>query len=375
MNTKLKKRLLPLFVVLAVLVVLRLLLPYFVTRYVNKTLAQLEDYEGSISDVDLFLLGGSYSICDLRLDKVTGDLKEPFVRIPRSDLSVQWAALFDGAIVGEVELLEPELNFVLGPTEASSQTGTEEDWVQLVQDLMPIQINRFAANNAVFGFAYTGSEPTYAIDFKNFDLEVTNIRNVEDREEALPSVITATGYSPSYSGYMRMDARAFFLKEIPDFDYNMRFEDIKLESLNPLFQYYAGMDFERGSMNLFSELALKDGQFDGYFKPIVKDARIFKWKEEDRKLGQGIKEFFAEGIQELFENRFGGKEQTASKIPIAGSVEATKTEIWPSILTAFKNAYISALKEKVDDTVNFKSIESEDKEEKKGFLKKLFSQK
>ena len=38
--------------ILLLLVVGRLMLPYFVTRYVNKVLANIDGYEGSISDVD-----------------------------------------------------------------------------------------------------------------------------------------------------------------------------------------------------------------------------------------------------------------------------------------------------------------------------------
>jgi len=383
MAFKWKKRYLTPLIILVILIVIRALLPIFVTKFVNKTLSQLEGYEGSISDVDLFILAGSYTICDLRLDKVNGKSKEPFVKIPRSDLSVEWKALFEGAIVGEVELQNPELKFVLGPTPETSQTGVEEDWVKLVQDLMPININRFAANDAIFSFAYTASEPTYKVDFNDFNLEVTNIRNVEDKTVALPSDIVATGYSPSYSGYMRLDAKAFFLKEVPNFNYNMRFEKIKLESLNPLFQYFAGMDFEEGEMDLYSELVLKDEQFDGYFKPIIKDAKIFKFKEEGRPLGQGIKEFFAEGVQELFENQW--KNQTATKIPLIGNLETVGTKIWPTIFTALKNAYISALQGEIDDTVSYqegseeeakekeKQAKKKEKEEKGGFLKRLFN--
>ena len=74
------------------------MLPYFVTRYVNKVLADIDGYEGSISDVDIHLIRGAYSIHDLKLFKVNGHEKVPFIDIPTTIfllngphfLRVQW---------------------------------------------------------------------------------------------------------------------------------------------------------------------------------------------------------------------------------------------------------------------------------------------
>ena len=379
-----KKYIIPL-IILVVLIGIRLALPYAVTKFVNKTLSQLEGFTGSISDVDLFILAGSYTICDLKLEKRVGSISEPFVEIPRSDLSIQWKALFDGAIVGEVELTRPKLNFIFGATAETSQTGAEEDWIKLVKDLMPIQINRFAGIDGVFNFKYTAGEPQYGADFRDFDFDIGNIRNVKDSSDPLPSSVVATGKSPTYSGDMNLEARAFFLKEIPDINYNFRFENVQLTSLNPLAQYFAGMDFEEGTLDMYSELSLVDSQIKGYFKPLLQDAKIFKWKEEDRKLGQGIKEFFAEGVQELFENQ--KLQQTGTKIPLEGSIEGAETKVWTTIATAFKNAYISAMKGQIDNTISYQeglaaennpeeevnADNSDENKEKKGFFKRLFS--
>jgi len=373
----------PLFVLL-VLIAIRAVLPIFVTKYVNKTLQDVEGYTGSISDVDLYLIMGAYRICDLKMLKTNGQQEEPFLEIPVTDLSIEWKSLFHGAIVGEVVLKEPTIHFALGATEATSQTGAEADWVQLVEDLLPININRFEAENGNFNLRYEATQPTTESTFKNISLNITNIRNVEDKTEALPSTIVATGFSPTYSGFLKMNGRAFFLQEFPDINYDASFKKIQLESLNPLFKFYAGMDFEAGEMDLYSEMAIDKGEIKGYFKPIIIDAKIFKWKEEGKSLGQGIKEFFAEGVQEFFENH--RKEQTAAKVPVRGNIDQTVTLVWPTIITGLKNAYISALKGEIDNTIAYKNgleaerIAAEDQtetseeegEEKEGFFKRIF---
>jgi len=372
-----KRYLAPLFVLL-LLIAIRAVLPIFVTKYVNKTLQEVDGYTGSISDVDLYLIVGAYRICDLKMLKTNGQQEEPFLEIPITDLSIEWKSLFNGAIVGEVVLKEPTMHFALGATEETSQTGAEADWVQLVEDLLPININRFEVEKGNFNLRYEATQPATESTFKDISLNVTNIRNVEDKTEALPSTIVATGFSPTYSGRLKMNGRAFFLQEFPDLNYDASFEKIQLESLNPLFKFYTGMDFESGEMDLYSEMAIDKGELTGYFKPIVIDAKIFKWKEEGRDLGQGIKEFFAEGVQEFFENH--RKEQTAAKIPVRGNIDQTVTLVWPTIITGLKNAYIAALKGEIDNTIAYKNglaaensdTEESDEKEKKGFFKRLF---
>ena len=56
--------------VAAVLVAARLVAPYAVERYANRQLADLGDYRGSVSDVDLFLWRGGYALRNLEIVKV-----------------------------------------------------------------------------------------------------------------------------------------------------------------------------------------------------------------------------------------------------------------------------------------------------------------
>jgi Domain of Unknown Function (DUF748) len=308
----------------------------------------------------------------MKIDKVNENGKAPFVHAPHIDLSIEWKSLLKGSLVGEVVLEEPRINFKL--SKQGSQTGEGVDWVKLVEDLMPTQINRFAVENGTVAFNYIdGKAPDFNIDFKDFELEVTNIRNVEEKEVALPSSVMATANAPGYGGLFKFDGKAMFLKNIPDFDFNAKFENGELKGINEVFRYYSGgMDFEKGKLSMYSEMAMKDGSYKGYFKPILIDATIFNRKEEDRSFGEGAKELFAEGVQELFENH--KKDQTAFRVPIQGKIEASRTSsVWKTIISAFSNAYIRAFQFKLDDTINFKSVAKKEgeKKEKKGFFHKF----
>lgn len=358
MSNKKRKAIRWIIGIIIVLIAIRLALPYGIKWYLNnRVLNNLETYEGRVEDVDLMLIRGAYAIDDLVISKREAELEEPFIDIPRTDLSVQWSALFDGEIVGEVVCTGAIINFAFGEEEATSQTGAEEDWTQVVKDLIPIKINRFVIKNGEIALTNVWATPSTDLPLDSFNLEILNIQNtLEEDADALPSKITASGIAPDYGGQLHFDADAMLLKTFPDFDYEMRFEGVNLKNLNPIMEHYTDMDFEKGRISIYSEMAMKDQQFEGYVKPLIEDMRIFNWKEDDRSLGQWFKEFFGEGIQEVLENQ--PRQQFATKVPMSGTVEDVKTALWPTLINTLRNAYFNAFKYELDKSVQFEDLEN-----------------
>ena len=60
-------------------------MPWAVRRYVNRTLDRSQIYQGQIGDVTLHLWRGAYSIHDVRLVKVTGNVPVPLYSAKRVD--------------------------------------------------------------------------------------------------------------------------------------------------------------------------------------------------------------------------------------------------------------------------------------------------
>jgi hypothetical protein len=350
------------FVVL--LVVARLLLPYFVLRYVNKQLADMGDYTGHIEDVDIQLIRGAYQIDDLRIRKVNGKIKEPFLYIPKTDLSIEWKSLFKGKLVSEVEAYEPELNFAFSDDEASSQTGAEVDWTSYLKDLLPIDINRFAVINGTVNLTSLITRPRADISMKNFQGEIKNIRNVEDKTNKLPSPVVATGNVPGYGGALNFSANMNLFKVFPDFDYNMEFTELQLVKLNPLAREYANLDFERGTMSVYSEMAMLDGKLNGYLKPLTKGMKIFKLNEhKGRSVGQFFTELLAQGGTAILKNQ--RHDQVATRIPLNGTVDNIETATWPTVFGVLRNAYIEAFRGEFDNSITIKDALQSFKEDYK----------
>lgn len=338
---------------IVLLVVARLLLPYFVLRYVNKTLADMGGYTGHVEDIDIALLRGAYQIDELRIRKVNGKIKEPFLHMPRTDLSVEWKSLFEGRLVGEVEAYEPELNFAFSDDEASSQTGAEVDWTKYLKDLLPIQINRFSVINGRVDLTSLVTQPRADLSLQRFNAEIRNISNVVERPGKLPSPVWATGDMPGYGGTMRFDADMNLLKQMPDFNYNLKFNDIQLVKVNNLAREYANIDFERGTLSVYSEMAMLNGKLNGYLKPLTKGMKIFKLDEnEGRSVGKFFTELLAQAGTAVLKNQ--KKDQVATRIPLTGTVENIETAFWPTLIGVLRNAYVEAFRKDFDNTVTLK---------------------
>lgn len=340
------------FFTLIFIIGIRMVLPFIVVNYINRLLSDLDGYTGKIEDVDLYLYKGAYRICDIQIDKNSEETKEPFLLIPRSDLSIEWAAIFKGAIVGEVKMIDPILNFAFGPTEAEMQTGQDVDWVQIVQDLLPISINTFEIENAKLSLTHITTQPAIDATFNNINGTILNIRNVDNKEDPLPSPIKLTG-STSYSGNISIIAKANLLKEFPDLNYDLKAEGLDATKFNALTKEVAGLTVEKGELNVYSEMLIEDKKLKGYLKPLIYDLQFFTWKEKDRTFGEAIKEIFTEVAQELVENRQSEEELTATKIPLTGAIEKVESGVWATLVNTLVNAYVRTFQKVIDGDIDW----------------------
>lgn len=341
--------------ILLVLIAARLTMPYFVTRYVNKVLSELEGYRGSIYNVDIHLYRGAYSIDSLKIFKIDGNKEVPFVDIPVTDLSVEWSALFDGRIVGEVTFLEPTLNFIGGDPKGeeegtANQSGGDVDWTKPIKDLMPLKINKMEIQDGTITFHNFTTKPRVTVSLKDLDALAVNLNNASKQEERLPSTISATATSIG-GGRLTLNMGINVLKEIPDMDLDMKFEQVNMPALNDFFMAYAKVDVERGSFNLYTEITIDSGMVAGYVKPIAVDVKIADFQKDKEKPLNLLWQSFVGLITEVFENQ--KEDQFATRVPMEGNLNKVDTKVWPTVWNIFSNAFVKAFEKNTDNSVQF----------------------
>src|SRR5437762_5306741 len=170
----------------------RAMLPWFVRDYVNRTLDRNPLYAGNIGEVQIHLWRGAYSIQDVRISKVTGNVPVPFFAAKRVDFAIQWPALLHRKVVGRVLMQEPEMNFVDAPSEGEAQTGAGGPWLQMIRDLFPFKINSAVVKNGSIHFRAFKGEDAVDVYLSQVEASIDNLTNIQDDTKPLVSTVQAS---------------------------------------------------------------------------------------------------------------------------------------------------------------------------------------
>lgn len=345
-----QKKYIVLLVVVAFLVILRFALEPIVEHYVNRTLNDMEGYSGSISDVDINLYRGAYQIDGLQLFVVDNHVEEPLLSIDTIDLSVQWKSLLDGALVGEVILSQPVVNFVAAYNDSDTtqgQTGEDIAWHEQLKNYMPLTLNRFEIKRGRITYRDPTMSPSVDARAQQLDLVATNLSNVEDTSY-LPATLRATAVTIG-GGEMNLDMQADFLRDIPNLRADFKLDRVDLTQLNDFIKAYANFDVQQGTLTLVSEVTIDSSQISGYVKPFFENLDVFDFKEdvvEDRGFFGKLWEALVGVGAEVLENQ--SRDEVATKVPIEGNLSNPTPNISATVVNVLRNAFVDAIEKEFD---------------------------
>jgi uncharacterized protein DUF748 len=231
----------------------RLVLPWMVRDYVNRTLDRNLLYEGRIGEIEIHLWRGAYSIRDLRISKRTGNIPVPLFAGKRVDFSIQWNGLLHGKVVARLLMEEPELNFVDAPDESEQQTGAGGPWLEIIRDLSPFTIDSAVIHNGSVHLRTYAAEKPVDVYLSHLEGSIDDLSNIRRETKPLVTTVQATA--------LVMDqAKLEYKMALDPFSYHPTFH-MALRVL--------GLDVTK-----INDLALAYGKFGG---------SIWSWKPIQRK--------------------------------------------------------------------------------------------
>ena len=371
-KSEMKKWLKILIGVLIFLGIVRLILPYVVLRYANKSLAEMDGYYGHVEDIDIALIRGAYQLDSIYINKVDSvtNKQTPFFSAAEVDLSIEWKALFKGSLVGEFVFERPRIDFTKDKVEPKDVRDDSTSFKNLKEDFMPLQVNRCEINDGEIRYRDEFSKPKVDIKLTQLYATALNLRNSYDSAALLPATITAN--AKIYEGNLDFSMKLNPLAEEPTFDMNADLRNTNLVLLNEFFQAYAKVDVNKGHFGMYTEVAAKEGAFKGYVKPVIKDLDVLGKEDRDDNIFRKMWEAIAGFAGEVFENQ--PKDQVATKIPFEGRLDNPKADVWETVINVLENAFIRAIQPSIDHEINLASVDTK-KEEKKNFFEKIFGSK
>ncbi|WP_428653347.1 DUF748 domain-containing protein [Runella sp.] len=360
-------------IVVGALILVRLLLPYIILHYANKSLANMPDYYGHIDDIDLSIYRGAYQINDMFLNKLDEKSKKQteFFKTRNIDLAIEWKPLFKGSLVGQLEFDSPTLIFTKDKTELDDVQKDTNDFRKLLKDFMPLKVNTFEIRNGSIHYINPNSTPKLDIFLTDTYALAKNLTNADENANVLPSTVNAR--ANVYTGTMVLNMKLNPLAEDVAFDLNAEIKNSNLVLLNDFFKVYGHFDVNKGNFGLYTEFAAKDGKFKGYVKPIIKDLDVLGPEDRKDSFFQKIWEALAGGVSKVLENP--SKDQVATKVAIEGSFESPRTRTIDAIFELLRNAFIRALVPTVDNQITLRSLKDVTKEDNRNLIQKIFNKK
>lgn len=343
-----------LLIVFLVLAVIRIVLPFLLLRVANSRLASIPGYYGHIDDLDLALIRGAYSLDGFYLDRVDSASAQltPFLSAVTIDLSVEWTALLHGALVGEVRVDQPALQFTKDKAEPDDVQRDTASLGDLLKDFMPLQINRLVFEHGRVLYRDEGSVPPVALEMTQFNAVALNLRSVMDKEDLLPASVKAT--ASVYGGNLRFDMSLAPLSRESLWDLDLAVEGADLTQMNDFFQAYADIDVNKGVFSAYCELATREGAFKGYIKPLVKDLDVLGAEDRADGFFRKVWEGVVGGVATVLRNP--RNENVGTKIPLEGRLNEPDVRTWVAIIYVLRNAFIQALTPDVEGELNIQDL-------------------
>jgi uncharacterized protein DUF748 len=331
----------------------RVAAPVALERYVNKQLADMGEYRGSVSEVDLFLWRGGYALRDVTIVKNAADVETPFVEVPRMDLTLEWRSLFRGRAVGEVTMHSPVLNAVQSKSTEEQQLGTGVNWPQEIRDLFPFQLNVVEVRNGLVTFRAPGISTNDSLTLRDFSLLLHNLTNVQDRDTAAFADIELDGRIMG-NAPLALVGQIDPNEERPTFDIDFSIENARLVDVNPWLREFLKVDAQAGVFSMYSELASAEGRFEGYVKPILEDPDFFDADEDAEGPFRKAWEALVGLAAKVLENR--QEEQVATQIPLRGDFEDPEAGIVEAIVNLLRNAFVVAFAHSLEGSITLRDV-------------------
>ncbi len=350
MNTISRRQITWLVVIVIGLIVVgvRLALPGWVADSVNSKLAEMGDYRGHVASVDLQLWRGAYSIDGLHIEKRSGKVPVPLLDAPRTNLTVSWRALFKGGIVARVTFESPEINFVDAKAGESTQSAKGVDWRAQLEQLMPIRLDEVLVHNGTVHFRNFSTHPEVDLVATSVEARVLNLSNVREKGERAADM----QFEGTVLGDAGLQSTAQFdpLGKLDDFKFSLKIDRIELQRLNDFLQAYAKIDVESGDGDFVMELEARDGQLQGYAKPLFRNVHVFSWKQDVEQQGdnplRAAWEALAGAIENVFKNQ--PTDQFATRIEIRGRMGDAQTSTLQAIGAILHNAFVEAYRPQLE---------------------------
>ena len=201
-----------------------------------------------------------------------------------------------------------------------------------------IRLDKALISASEIGFVNHAKDPAYRVYVSRLEGSVSDLGNRASGARARFDVrgrFLASGET-RLTGSFREGAAS------PDFDLNLRIEGTDMTRMNDLLRAYGKFDVVAGSFSFYSELKARDGNLEGYVKPLFKGMKVYDRRQDrDKTLFRQLYEMLVGGVAGLLKNR--ERKEVATVATVAGRIDEPHTSGWQIALRLIGNAFFRSI--------------------------------
>jgi len=188
------------------------------------------------------------------------------------------------------------------------------------------------------GFVNRTKDPAYRAYISGLDGSISNLGNHASGARArfdLRGRFVGSG-DTRLSGSFREGTAS------PDFDLDLKIENTDMTRMNDLLRAYGKFDVVAGSFSFYSELKARDGNLDGYVKPLFKGMKVYdKRQDRDKTLFRKLYEMLVGGVAGLLKNH--ERKEVATVANVSGRIDGPRTSGWQIAFRLIENAFFRSI--------------------------------
>jgi len=201
-----------------------------------------------------------------------------------------------------------------------------------------ITVREFDVHHGNFSYTDQTSNPNYKLFINDTDLALKNLSNHQRQGPAdmlLHGRFMDSG-DTTVAGTFQANQGG------PAFDLKLALVNTDLPSLNDLLRAFGSFDVAAGKLSVYSQIAVKDGNIDGYVKPMFADLEVYNYqKDKHTPIMHQAKELVLGGAAHLLKSR--RTSQVASDVDLKGKLTSPDVDTWQALGQVLRNAFIQAI--------------------------------
>jgi hypothetical protein len=341
-------------VVVAVLVIVavaaRLAAPMYVKRAVNHRLQAIPGYGGQVARIRLHLWRGAYEIDDMRIVKRSGKVSDPFFSAKVIDFSIAWREIVRGRLVSDIKVTDGRIVFERGPSADSSQLTADKRWQDVIKDIFPIDITHLEIDGGVVEFIDTTHLPKVDVSVHDIKVVATGLQNRPARAgQEFPASIDLSGTTIG-DGQLKLYVKLEPLADQAHFQFAVELKRLALPALNDFMKAYADIEVSHGQFEVFGQMAMQKGHYEGYVKPFLQDVDFKTSDKKGQTLGEELWKDLIAGVSKLFKNS--KTKELATRIPFSGDASNLDVKTLRTIANGLHHGFIKALPQAFEGTTH-----------------------